>query len=99
MILCHWTSKSPLSTDTHVDRADLYRSTRYEIDNDAPAWEDAEKQITKSNGGSGTVVSVKSSSGKRKVAPGQTAAEIYEETFGADGKKGSKKSKKSKRNH
>lgn len=75
-------------------------NSRYEIDNDAPAWEEAEKQITKSNG-SGTVVSVKSSSSsKRKVAPGQTAAEIYEETFGADGnKKGSKKSKKSKRNH
>ncbi|KAH7027767.1 GNAT acetyltransferase 2-domain-containing protein [Microdochium trichocladiopsis] len=76
---------------------------QYEIDNDAPSWHDAEKQVSKAGGrASGTVVSVKSSSsasGKRKApAPGQTAAEIYEEAFGGDGI-GKKKSKKSKRHH
>ncbi|KAJ1327817.1 N-acetyltransferase 10 [Microdochium nivale] len=80
---------------------------QYEIDGDAPSWQDAEKQVSKSGGGNGAVVSVKSS--KRKAASGPTAAEIYQEEFGGeDGKKKKKSSggvgssssnKKSKKHH
>lgn len=69
--------------------------TRYEIEGDAPAWEDAEKKVKSAarEGKSNPVVSVKSSKQKRKA--GQTAAEVYEETFGEKKKKGSKRAKKS----
>ncbi|KAI1442035.1 DUF699-domain-containing protein [Annulohypoxylon stygium] len=67
---------------------------QYEIEGDAPGWEEAEKQVLKATkeGRSNPVVSVKSKQSKRKA--GMTAAEIYEETFG---EKKHKKAKKSKR--
>ncbi|KAK5992723.1 RNA cytidine acetyltransferase [Cladobotryum mycophilum] len=68
---------------------------QYEIDGDAPAWEDAEKQVNSAakDGKSNVVVSVKS---KQKRKAGQTAAEIYEETLGETSRKKSKKGKKGK---
>ncbi|KAI1342760.1 GNAT acetyltransferase 2-domain-containing protein [Xylariaceae sp. FL0016] len=68
---------------------------QYEVEGDAPAWEDAEKQvrIASKRGNSNPVVSVKSSKSKRKAEP--TAAEIYEEEFGEKRQKKSKKPKKS----
>lgn len=67
---------------------------RYEIDGDAPAWEEAEKQVLSAakQGKSNPVVSVKAAKQKRKV--GQTASEVYEEAFG-DKRKKTKKAKKS----
>ncbi|KAJ4324459.1 N-acetyltransferase 10 [Fusarium piperis] len=67
---------------------------QYEIDGDAPAWEEAEKQVLSAakQGKSNPVVSVKAAKQKRKV--GQTASEVYEEAFG-DKRKKAKKSKKS----
>ncbi|KAI9171803.1 RNA cytidine acetyltransferase [Paramyrothecium foliicola] len=67
---------------------------QYEIDGDAPAWEDAEKQVLSSTkaGKSNPVVSVKTGKQKRKVGP--TAAEIYEEHFGDKPHKKAKKGKK-----
>lgn len=72
----------------------LTRSRRYEVEGDAPAWEEAEKQVLSASkkGKPAAVVSVKSSKQKRKV--GQTASEVYEEAFG-DKRKKVKKSKKS----
>ncbi|RYP57994.1 hypothetical protein DL769_009168 [Monosporascus sp. CRB-8-3] len=69
---------------------------QYEIEKDAPAWEEAEKQVRNATkqGKSTTVVSVKSSKAKRKA--GATAAEVYEEVFG---EKSHKKSKKPKKSH
>ncbi|KOS19736.1 UPF0202 protein KRE33 [Escovopsis weberi] len=67
---------------------------QYAIDGDAPAWEEAEKQVgnaAKDGKTSNVVVSVKS---KQKRKAGQTAAEIYEEAMGDDSKKKHKKSKK-----
>ncbi len=52
--------------------------SRYEIDEGAPGWMDAEKQVlnaSKSGRGRASIVSVKSKKGKRKT--GETAAEIY----------------------
>jgi N-acetyltransferase 10 len=73
----------------------LTRIARYAIDGDAPAWEDAEKQVRNAakDGKANPVVSVKS---KHKRKAGQTAAEVYEEEMG---EKTSKKTKKSKRSH
>jgi N-acetyltransferase 10 len=70
--------------------------TRYEIEGDTPAWEDAEKQVLSATkqGKSNPVVSVKSAKQKRKAGQ-QTAAEVYEEEFGEKKKKGSKRAKKS----
>ncbi|KAI2606940.1 DUF699-domain-containing protein [Hypoxylon fragiforme] len=67
---------------------------QYEIEGDAPGWEDAEKQVARATkkGQSNPVVSVKSKQGKRKAVT--TAAEVYEEAFGD---KKSKKAKKSRR--
>ncbi|KAI1094311.1 DUF699-domain-containing protein [Rostrohypoxylon terebratum] len=67
---------------------------QYEIEGDAPGWEEAEKQVLKATkeGRSNPVVSVKSKQSKRKA--GMTAAEVYEEAFG---EKKHKKAKKSKR--
>ncbi|KPM40591.1 UPF0202 protein KRE33 [Neonectria ditissima] len=68
---------------------------QYEIEEAAPAWEEAEKQVLAATkqGKSNPVVSVKSSKAKRKVAGQQTAAEVYEEAFGEKRKK-AKKAKK-----
>ena len=70
---------------------------RYEIEGDAPAWQDAEKQIISAakQGKSNPVVSVKSSKQKRKAGQ-QTAGEVYEEVFG-DKRKKAKKEKKEKK--
>ncbi|KAI6087790.1 DUF699-domain-containing protein, partial [Hypoxylon rubiginosum] len=67
---------------------------QYEIEGDAPGWEEAEKQVLKATkqGKSNPVVSIKSKQAKRKA--GMTAAEVYEEEFGD---KKAKKAKKSKR--
>lgn len=70
---------------------------RYEIEEGAPGWADAERQVlnaTKS-GQKNPVVSVKITKTKRKA--GETAAEIYEQELGEKAhkkaKKGSKKEK------
>lgn len=66
--------------------------SRYEIEEGAPGWAEAEKQVlsaTKS-GNKNPVVSVKST---KKRKPTESAAEIYEAEVG----EGSKKSKKSKK--
>ncbi|RKF60269.1 RNA cytidine acetyltransferase [Erysiphe neolycopersici] len=65
---------------------------QYEIEENAPGWADAEKQVLNASkaGRKNPVVSVKSSKTKRKVT--ETAAEIYEAELG--GKKKHKKSKK-----
>ncbi|CAM1504370.1 Fc.00g019610.m01.CDS01 [Cosmosporella sp. VM-42] len=70
---------------------------QYEIEGDAPAWEDAEKQIQNAakQGKLNAVVSVKSGKQKRKAGQ-QTAAEVYEEAFGEKRKK-AKKEKRSKK--
>ncbi|EOO00838.1 putative nucleolar atpase protein [Phaeoacremonium minimum UCRPA7] len=67
---------------------------QYEIEGDAPGWQDAEKQVLNATkqGKANPVVSVKSSKTKRKA--GQTAAEVYEEAFGEKSHKKHKKSKK-----
>lgn len=68
----------------------------YEIEDAAPGWDEAEKQVATATkrGQSNPVVSVKSSKAKRKDGP--SAAEIYEEEFGD---KKAKKAKKSKKSH
>jgi N-acetyltransferase 10 len=65
---------------------------RYEIEEGAPGWADAEKQVQKAakSGHKNPVVSVKSSKSKRK--PSESAAEIYAQEMG--GEKAHKKSKK-----
>ena len=67
---------------------------QYEIEGDAPGWQDAEKQVLNATkqGKANPVVSVKSSKTKRKAGP--TAAEVYEEAFGEKTHKKHKKSKK-----
>ena len=65
--------------------------TRYEIAGDAPAWQEAEKQVQSGRGN--TVVSIKSGKQKRKEGP--TAADVYEEVLGD--KSSRKKVKKSKK--
>ncbi|KAI2620693.1 DUF699-domain-containing protein, partial [Hypomontagnella submonticulosa] len=67
---------------------------QYEIEGDAPGWEEAEKQVLRATqkGQSNPVVSVKSKQAKRKA--GMTAAEVYEEAFGEKKHKKAKKSKK-----
>jgi len=69
---------------------------QYEIEGDAPAWEEAEKQVSKAtrDGKSTAEVSIKSSKQKRKA--GQTASEVYEEEFG-EKEKTRKKHKKGKK--
>ncbi|KAK8061780.1 nucleolar ATPase Kre33 [Apiospora phragmitis] len=68
----------------------------YEIEDAAPGWDEAEKQVATATkrGQSNPVVSVKSSKAKRKEGP--SAAEIYEEEFGD---KKAKKAKKSRKSH
>ncbi|PHH67061.1 hypothetical protein CDD81_4456 [Ophiocordyceps australis] len=67
---------------------------QFEIEGDAPAWQEAEKQVRKAakEGKTSVVVSVKSGKAKRKA--GQTAAEIYDEVLGDKARKKSKKGKK-----
>ena len=70
-------------------------SFRYEIEEGAPGWADAEKQVlnaTKS-GNKNPVVSVKSSKEKKRKA-GETAAEIYAAEIGDKAERAMKKSKK-----
>ncbi|KAK0384141.1 hypothetical protein NLU13_8230 [Sarocladium strictum] len=68
---------------------------QYEIEGDAPAWQEAEKQVKKAarDGKTNTVVSVKTGKQKRKEGP--TAADVYEEVLGD--KSSRKKMKKSKK--
>ncbi|KAE8448520.1 killer toxin resistant protein [Mollisiaceae sp. DMI_Dod_QoI] len=72
---------------------------QYEIEEGAPGWADAEKQVLNASrsGQKNPVVSVKSAKQKRKA--GETAAEIYEQEFGEKAhkkvKKASKKNKSS----
>ncbi|KAI1467572.1 DUF699-domain-containing protein [Daldinia caldariorum] len=67
---------------------------QYEIEGDAPGWEEAEKQVLRATqkGKANPVVSVKTKQSKRKA--GMTAAEVYEEAFGEKKHKKAKKSKK-----
>ncbi len=91
------TSKSHLTKPLCGDIVDINQLPfRYEVENDAPAWEEAEKHVLNAakRGQSNTVVSIKSSKPKRKAGP--TAAEVYEEAFG---EKSHKKAKKSKKSH
>jgi N-acetyltransferase 10 len=70
--------------------------TRYEIEEAAPGWADAEKQVLNATKGGqkNPVVSVKTT---KKRKPTETAAQIYEEEMGEKthkkAKKGSKKEK------
>jgi N-acetyltransferase 10 len=82
------TSKPPNNThQSPIPTQHLTQRNRYEIEDSAPGWEDAEKQILKAtkSGQSVSAVSVKSNKAKRKEGP--TAAEVYEEEFGEKEKK------------
>jgi N-acetyltransferase 10 len=71
---------------------------RYEIEEGAPGWADAERQVltaTKS-GYKNPVVSVKSTKPKRKA--GETAAEIYEQEMGEKAHKKAKRGSKKEKN-
>ena len=72
----------------------LTLGTRFQIEGDAPAWQDAEEQVRKAtkDGRANTVVSVKS--GKQKRKAGQTAAEVYEEAFADKTRRKAKKARK-----
>ena len=80
-----------------VSMIPAYLNDRYEIDEGAPGWADAEMQVlnaTKS-GQENPVVSVKSLKSKRKAA--ETAADIFDQELG---EKAHKKAKKvSKKGH
>jgi N-acetyltransferase 10 len=96
-MLCLWISKSYY--DPHRDMFDSNHGYRYEIEEGAPGWADAEKQVlnaTKS-GKKNPAVSVKSTKTKRKAGVGETAAEIYAEEMGEKAHKRPKKG--SKREH
>ncbi|KFA67158.1 hypothetical protein S40285_05244 [Stachybotrys chlorohalonatus IBT 40285] len=66
---------------------------QYEVEGDAPAWQEAEKLVRSAakEGKANPVVSVKSAKQKRKA--GQTASEVYEEVFGDKSHKKAKKGK------
>ncbi|KAL7627890.1 N-acetyltransferase 10 [Parahypoxylon ruwenzoriense] len=66
---------------------------QYEIEGDAPGWEEAEKQVLRATqkGQSNPVVSIKTKQTKRKA--GMTAAEVYDEAFGDKKHKKHKKAK------
>lgn len=68
---------------------------RYEIEEGAPGWAEAEKQVKKAalKGEKSTVVSVKSTKAPKRKA-GETAAEIYEAELGEKKPKKAKKGKK-----
>jgi N-acetyltransferase 10 len=67
---------------------------RYEIEEGAPGWADAERQVLSAtkNGQKNTVVSVKSTKTKRKA--GESAAEIFEQEMGEKTHKKVKKASK-----
>jgi N-acetyltransferase 10 len=93
-MLCRWISKSYY--DPHPDMCNSDCGYRYEIEEGAPGWADAEKLVlnaTKS-GKKNPVVSVKSTKSKRKAGVGETAAEIYAEEMGEKAHKKSKKGSK-----
>lgn len=73
---------------------------RYEIEESAPGWAEAERQIQSSSksGRGNTVVSVKSNKEKKRKA-GESAAEIYNEEIGGEreGKKARKEGGKDKK--
>jgi N-acetyltransferase 10 len=72
------------------------KKIRYEIEEGAPGWADAERQVLNAtkDGQKNPVVSVKTS---KKRKPGETAAQIYEEEVGEKiHKKAKKASKKEK---
>jgi len=71
---------------------------QYEIEEGAPGWADAEKQVltASKHGQKNPIVSVKSSKSKRKA--GESAAEIYEQELGEKARKKVKKDKGSKKN-
>ena len=70
---------------------------RYGIDEGAPGWADAEKQVLHAtrHGYRNYVVSVKSSKTKRKA--GETAADIYEQEMGEKVHKKAKKDSRKER--
>jgi N-acetyltransferase 10 len=73
--------------------------SRYEIEEGAPGWADAERQVlsaTKS-GQKNPVVSVKSTKTKRKA--GETAAEIYEQELREKAHKKAKRGSKKEKSH
>lgn len=74
----------------------LTSASRYEIEGDAPGWDEAEKQVKTAakRGKDGVVVSVKSGKAKRK--PGVTAEQVYEEELGEKKRKKVKLGKKAK---
>lgn len=90
---CHQTSKSPKSECSCIANLPI----RYEIEEGAPGWADAEKQVLSAarSGQKNPVVSVKSAKQKREA--GETAADIYEAEMGEKAhKKVKKTSKKNK---
>lgn len=97
MTLCLWISKQPPLLYLKTWNFLITNDYRYEIDGDAPAWEEAERQVSSAakDGKSNVVVSVKSAKQKRKAGQ-TTAAELYEQTFGDDSRKKAKKGKKGK---
>lgn len=72
-------------------------TTRFEIEEGAPAWADAEKQVLSATkeGQKNPVVSVKTT---KKRKPGETAAQIYEEEMGEKVHKKAKKASKKGKN-
>ncbi|PKS12729.1 hypothetical protein jhhlp_000937 [Lomentospora prolificans] len=69
---------------------------QYEIEGDAPGWDEAEKEVLNAakNGKKSVAVSVKSNKAKRKAGP--TAAEIYEKEIGEKERKKVKLGRKAK---
>jgi N-acetyltransferase 10 len=67
---------------------------RYEIEEGAPGWKDAESQVKKAakGGHKNPVVSVKSSKAKRK--PSESAADVFAQEMGDKSHKKSKKGSK-----
>lgn len=70
--------------------------TRYEIEDSAPGWQEAETQVAKAakEGRGVSLVSVKTNKAKRKEGP--NAAEVYEEVFGEKEKKHKRPKKEGK---
>jgi N-acetyltransferase 10 len=68
---------------------------RYEIEEAAPGWADAERQVLNAtkDGQKNPVVSVKTN---KKRKPGETAAQIYEKELGEKMYKKAKKASKEK---
>jgi N-acetyltransferase 10 len=73
----------------------LLTINRYEIEEGAPGWADAERQVLNAtrHGQKSATVSVKSTKEKKRKA-GESAAEIYAEEFGEKANKKAKKQSK-----